>query len=198
MADYEVWRGRYEAGEMSLFQIAKEMGIGYEGLKKYAARHGWVCPQRGRPAKKTGTSKVVPITRQRVKKRKFAQGIIEGKTQTKAAEDIGYSKSHAAAAGSKLMKDPEVQRELQSAFRQAAEQVGLTEQFLADALKRTIEKASADQAVLDKKGEPTGFYVFDGRTVVAAAKTAGEFMGVAAKAKEPDEQGAVPIGELAQ
>ena len=166
MDQREMHRERYERGELSLPKLAAEIGTSYEGLKKYAQRHGWVAPKRTRKERT-----VVKINSARLKRQKFAMGVAAGKTQKQAAIDAGYSPSRAKITGSELTARPDVQAVIQSEFNRAAAKVGLTSELIADTLRDVMRTGKT------------------GQERIAAAKVAGEFTGLAQQAKEQPQEG---------
>lgn len=74
------------------------------------------------------------------RKRKFAAELANGKTQTQAAIDAGYSEIRAAAQGSILAKDPDVQANLRAIFAKQ----GLTDSTLAKHIKKGLNESEVE------------------------------------------------------
>lgn len=100
---------------------------------------------------------------------------------TQAAIRAGYAPQRAAITGSELLANPEIRALVDDTLRKVDRKV-LTElpvtpettaavasaAWIVEQAVRVVEMATEAVPVLDKRGNPTGLYQFDGRSAVAA------------------------------
>ena len=101
-------------------------------------------------------------------KAKFVAAYIAEPNATQAAIKAGYSEKTAYSQGSRLLKDVEIQQELQQANATAVQRVQAAQESAVASAEwivlesvRLYERCMQDVPVLTSKGEPTGFYQFD-------------------------------------
>ncbi len=105
--------------------------------------------------------------------KRFAEAIVQGKQASEAALLIKPNSRSPKRLGYKLRHTPQIAAAIEELEAHAIEEAGITRvQVLLDAhtIKRRCMQA---EEVLDRKGNPTGEYVFDS----AGANKANEFLG---------------------
>jgi len=139
-----------------------------------------------KPKPKTPSTK--PLKNERHEK--FAQGLAEGKTKSKAFEEAGYS-PHAANA-SRLSTNDKVKARVDELKRAVIESViartAVSKEYVLDALVDTLERCRQAAPVLDRRGEIVMVenaegdlvpaYIFDAKNVLRSAELIGKELGM--------------------
>ena len=91
--------------------------------------------------------------RTKPKKERFPEEYIIDLNATKAAERCGYSKKTAYSQGQRLLKDVEIQRNVQLLMDKRAERTEISADYVLKTIHETIERCRQVAPVLDRKGE---------------------------------------------
>lgn len=129
---------------------------------------------------------------------RFAQELAEGKNATEAYEVAGYKRNAGNAAT--LKSDQNISKrvvELQEqragmavkATEKAVEKLALTKEWVIGRLMENAERALTTQPVLDKDGQPTGSYTYDGAVANRALELLGKHLGILIERREIGEPG---------
>ena len=121
------------------------------------------------------------------RRERFAQGLADGKTQLQAYAAAGFGKSKSAP--SRLAKEPRIQARvgellrarniaMEKAMVRGVRQAGITKEWIIDMLKENAERAMQVRPVLDKEGNPTGEYQWNGFVANKALELLGRELGM--------------------
>jgi phage terminase small subunit len=95
---------------------------------------------------------------------------------TQAAIRAGYAKRTAYSQGQRLLKNVETQEALTDAIARRAERTNIESDWVVAKLVENVVRAMCNRPVLDKDGEPSGEYIYDGQVANAALKLLGEHL----------------------
>jgi phage terminase small subunit len=117
------------------------------------------------------------------KREKFCHLIVAGElTQKDCYTAAGYSGNQASHIAHRLLKLPEIKNriaEIQESVAKTVElNTGVTKSWVIENLKDIVEKAKQDVEVYDKRGKPTGKYVFQGMVANRALELIGKEIGM--------------------
>lgn len=108
-----------------------------------------------------------------------------GGNGTEAALEAGYgsredkkSRHVAEQTASRLLRREEVRNYLSERTKEIYEQIGLSPERVASELWKLYQRSAEGHQVLDKEGEPTGIWAYDGKTAMGCLKALGEHMGM--------------------
>jgi len=121
------------------------------------------------------------------RRERYAQGLADGKTQLQAYATAGFGKSKSAP--SRLSKEPRIQARvgeflrarniaMEKAMVRGVRQAGITKEWVIDMLKENAERAMQVRPVLDKEGNPTGEYQWNGFVANKALELLGRELGM--------------------
>lgn len=107
-----------------------------------------------------------------------------GSNGTEAALEAGFGggkdckdpRHAAAAAASRLLKQQEVKDYLKAAGKELYDRLGLSPERVAAELWSLYQRSAEGREKLDRDGEPTGVWEYDGRTAVNCLKALGDYM----------------------
>jgi hypothetical protein len=92
------------------------------------------------------------------KQRKFVEKIVEGKNQTQAAIEAGYSPNCATVNASRLLTNAKVRNEVDKKVQTAAEKLGITAEFVLGGMKEIFERCSQRVPVMVFDRETKEYY----------------------------------------
>ena len=110
------------------------------------------------------------------KQQRFVEEYLVDLNATQAALRAGYAKRTAYSQGQRLLKNVETQEALTAAVTLLAERTNIESDWVVAKLVENVERAMCNRAVLDKDGEPSGEYVYDGQVANNALKLLGEHL----------------------
>jgi hypothetical protein len=121
------------------------------------------------------------------RRERFAQGLADGKTQLQAYAAAGFGKSKSAP--SRLAKEPRIQARvgellrarniaMEKAMVRGVRQAGITKEWVIDMLKENAERAMQVRPALDKEGNPTGEFQWNGFVANKALELLGRELGM--------------------
>ena len=128
---------------------------------------------------------------------RFAYGLAEGKPAYKAYIDAGFAKAGAAQSASRLLKNQRAGiRERVAEILQEREQIdaegtklaiartAIDKEWVIERLRENVERAMQAQPVLDRAGNPTGSYVYNGAAANRALELLGKELGMFIEKRE--------------
>ena len=128
---------------------------------------------------------------------RFAQGLAEGKPAYQAYIDAGFAKAGAAQSASRLLKSQRAgirervaetlqEREQIDAegTKLAIERTAIDKEWVIERLRENVERAMQVRPVMDRAGNPTGSYVYNGATANRALELLGKELGMFIEKRE--------------
>src|SRR5277367_4551446 len=128
---------------------------------------------------------------------RFAQGLAEGKPAYQAYIDAGFAKAGAAQSASRLLKSQRAgirervaetlqEREQIDAegTKLAIERTAIDKEWVIERLRENVERAMQARPVLDRAGNPTGSYVYNGAAANRALELLGKELGMFIERRE--------------
>lgn len=97
---------------------------------------------------------------------------------TQAAIRAGYSPASAMVQASENLTKPKIQAALQTGLKARAERNAITQDWVIQHLRENVERAMQTHPVLDKEGEPTGDYIYQGNVANRALELLGKHLGM--------------------
>jgi phage terminase small subunit len=128
---------------------------------------------------------------------RFAQGLAEGKPAYQAYIDAGFAKAGAAQSASRLLKSQRAGiRERVAEILQEREQIdaegtklaiartAIDKEWVIERLRENVERAMQARPVIDRAGNPTGSYVYNGAAANRALELLGKELGMFIERRE--------------
>src|SRR5271163_1677393 len=128
---------------------------------------------------------------------RFAQGLAEGKPAYQAYIDAGFAKAGAAQSASRLLKSQragirervaEILQEREQidaeGTKLAIERTAIDKEWVIERLRENVERAMQVRPVMDRAGNPTGSYVYNGATANRALELLGKELGMFIEKRE--------------
>ena len=112
------------------------------------------------------------------RQRRFADGILQGKTATQAYIDAGYSANGAAQSAAKLLRNPKIAAYIAERQQRAAERAELSVEYVLEGLRTVAERCMQGEPVRDSKGRETGEWTFQANAATNALVKLGEHIGM--------------------
>ena len=109
------------------------------------------------------------------RQRLFVQEYLVDLNATQAAIRAGYKNDH---QGFENLRKPQIEQAIQLAFQKRAERIGITQDWVLETLKENVERAMATCEVLDRNGDTTGVYVYQGGIANRALELLGKHIGM--------------------
>ena len=97
---------------------------------------------------------------------------------TAAAIRSGYSEKTARQMASQNLAKINISQAIQEGFRKRQERLEIDQDWVLERLKGNHDKAAQAVALLDKHGEPTGTYTFQGSVVNRSLELIGRHLGM--------------------
>lgn len=97
---------------------------------------------------------------------------------TQAAIRAGYSARTAEQQGSRLLSNAKVQAAIQEEMAKRSAKVELSAEWVLTRLRENADRAMQATEVFDRKGNPTGEYVYDGSVANRALELIGKHVGM--------------------
>jgi phage terminase small subunit len=128
---------------------------------------------------------------------RFAYGLAAGKPAYKAYIDAGFAKAGAAQSASRLLKSKragirehvaEILQEREQidaeGTKLAIERTTIDKEWVIETLRENVERAMQAKPVLDRAGNPTGLYVYNGAVANRALELLGKELGMFIERRE--------------
>jgi phage terminase small subunit len=127
------------------------------------------------------------------KQQRFVAEYLIDSNATQAAIRSGYSARTAAAIGSENLTKPEIAAAIQATQVKTSEDLGITHEWILGSLKQNAERAMQVEPVLDRHGNPTGEYVYQGHVANKALELLGKNRGMFADKMDHSHTGKVTV-----
>ena len=108
-----------------------------------------------------------------------------GGNGTEAALEAGYGdrktikgRHVAAQTASRFLRREDVKAYLRGRTEEIYEQIGLSPERVATELWKLYQRSAEGHEILDKEGDPTGVWAYDGKTAMGCLKALGEHLGM--------------------
>ncbi len=112
-----------------------------------------------------------------------------------AAIRAGYSKRSAEVTASRLLRNAKVVAALQEAMAERAKRVKVKQEWVLEKLVENVERAMQVTEVLDRDGEPTGEFVYQGAVANKALELIGRHLGMFNEKDAEKPRDYVPLEE---
>ena len=112
------------------------------------------------------------------KQQRFVEEYLVDSNGTQAAIRAGYSPKTANEQACDLLAKPSIAEAVAAGRARLSEKTGLDAQWVLDGLKKNYERAMQEEPVLDKQGNPTGEYVYQGAVANRALELVGKHIGM--------------------
>jgi phage terminase small subunit len=112
------------------------------------------------------------------KRDRFVREYIIDHNASQAAIRAGYSRKTAPSQGARLLKDAKVRAAVARLDAKAAEDCGLSVQWVLSGLKENFERAMQATPVVDREGNPTGEYQYEGAVANRSLELVGKHFGL--------------------
>ncbi len=107
---------------------------------------------------------------------RFARLIYQGKTNAEAYEMAGYSRHDGNA--SRLRNNDNVKERLNELAQEAAKVATLDRTYVIQGLMQVVEQSLTKRELKDKKGNPSGIFVYDSAGATKALELLGKTEGL--------------------
>jgi len=97
---------------------------------------------------------------------------------TQAAIRAGYSPRTARQMATENLSKPAIADAIAARQSELAEKTGITQEYVLQTIRETVERCLQHEPVLDNLGEPTGEYVFREGGVLKGCELLGRYLGV--------------------
>ncbi len=112
------------------------------------------------------------------KQRRFVEEYLIDLNATQAAIRAGYSEKTAYSQGGRLLKNVEIQAAIQAAYQRRSERTELTQDWVLERLEENIDRSLRAVPAIDREGNPTGEYTYQGNVANRALELVGKHLGM--------------------
>lgn len=112
------------------------------------------------------------------KQQRFVEEYLIDLNATQAAIRSGYSEKTAQEQSSRLLSKAIISEAVNAAQSKKSDSLGITTDWILDGLKTNFERAMQAVEVLDRKGNPTGEYEYQGSVANRALELLGKHRGM--------------------
>jgi phage terminase small subunit len=112
------------------------------------------------------------------KQQRFVEEYLVDRNGTQAAIRAGYSPKTANVQASDLLAKPNIAAAVAEGSAKLSEKTGLDAQWVLDGLKKNYLRAMQEEPVLDREGNPTGEYVYQGAVANRSLELVGKHIGM--------------------
>lgn len=123
------------------------------------------------------------------KQRRFVQEYLIDLNATQAAIRAGYSEKTARQIAADNLSKVDIQNAVSEAFRARSERVEVTQDYVIGTLVANVERSMQREPVIDREGNLTGEYTYQGSVANKALELLGKHLGIF---PERHEHGNVP------
>ena len=123
---------------------------------------------------------------------RFVQELVKGKSHGDAYLAAGYKAKNSkvgSAAATRLLNDVKIQERLSELQRKSEERAVLDRAWVLKHLIENVERAMQKVEVLDREGEGTGVYKYEGSVANRALELLGKEMGMFVERSEVGKPG---------
>jgi phage terminase small subunit len=112
------------------------------------------------------------------KQQRFVEEYLVDSNGTQAAIRAGYSPRTANEQASDLLAKPSIAEAVAAGRAKLSEKTGLDAQWVLDGLKKNYLRAMQEEPVLDREGNPTGEYTYQGAVANRSLELVGKHIGM--------------------
>jgi phage terminase small subunit len=139
------------------------------------------------------------------KQQRFCEEYLLDLNATQAAIRAGYSEASSRQIGSENLSKPDIQEYLTQLQRERSQRVALDADWVLRRLRENVERAMQATPVLDRNGNDTGVYRYEGAVANRALELIGRHLGMFNELSEDERipraqiaiQSAVAVAEIA-
>lgn len=142
------------------------------------------------------------------RQKRFVEEYLIDLNATQAAIRAGYSKKTAQEQGHQLLRKTSVKAAIDAAMAERSERTGITQDYVLNVIKETVERCSQAKPVLNKKGEPVFVetpdgqlqpaYQFESFAVLKGAELLGKHLGMFTDKMELSGKNGGPIERVTE
>jgi len=111
------------------------------------------------------------------KQLRFVEEYVVDFNGARAARDSGYDRDTAHVQAHKLLQNPNIKAAVKKHMSEVAERCFVNRAWIEQALLENYHRAMQATQVLDKAGNPTGFYEYDGGVANKTLELLGKMIG---------------------
>jgi phage terminase small subunit len=119
------------------------------------------------------------------KQQRFVDEYLTDLNATQAAIRAGYSERTASAIGSENLTKPEVAAAIAAKRDAHSEALGITREYVLGRIRDNLERSMQAEEIVDREGEGTGVYRYEGGVANRAAELLGKHLGMFGDAPAP-------------
>lgn len=125
-----------------------------------------------------------------VKRERFVQLLLQHKPQTEAYIEAGYNckPRYLTKQASALAHHWQIRTRMDELLGRLAKKAGISRQWVIDKLVENVERSMGEKPVLDREGNETGEYQYDGSVANKALELLGKEIGMFVDRHEVDVQ----------
>lgn len=127
------------------------------------------------------------------KQQRFVDEYLIDLNATQAAIRAGYKPDNADVTGPRMLGNVRVAEEIACRQRQRAEKSEMDEAWILEQLRANVERAMQVEAVVDREGNPTGEYTYQGNVANKALELIGKHRGMFVDRSEHKVGGVVEV-----
>jgi phage terminase small subunit len=109
---------------------------------------------------------------------RFVQEYLATGNGSKAARNAGYSERTATVQGSRLLANVNIMEAVSKAQKARSERTEIDADYILTRLDEIIERCLQHKEVLDRRGNPTGQYIFDPSSANRALELLGKHLSL--------------------
>lgn len=127
------------------------------------------------------------------RQQRFVEEYLVDLNATAAAIRAGYSAKTAQEQGSRLLSNVMVQAAIQAARQAQSKRTEITQDYVLTRLRENLERAMQAEPVVDREGNATGEYTYQGSVANRACELLGKHLGMFADKHEITGKEGKPI-----
>lgn len=127
------------------------------------------------------------------KQQRFVEEYLIDLNATQAAIRAGYSEKTAQQIGSENLLKPVIAAEITTRQAKVSESLEITREWVLTRLKENADRAMQAEQVVDREGNPTGEYTYQGNVANKALELLGKQMGMFREKVDHNVGGAVRV-----
>lgn len=127
------------------------------------------------------------------KQQRFVEEYLIDLNATQAAIRAGYSARTAQQIGSENLLKPVIAAEIAALQAKTSEELGITREWILGKLKDNVERSMQVEAVVDRDGNETGEYQYQGSVANKALELLGKHRGMFADKVEHKVGGVLTV-----
>ena len=118
------------------------------------------------------------MTALRPKQQLFIEEYLIDLNATRAAIRAGYSEKTARQMGTENLSKPVIQAAIQEAFQARSDRTNATQDWVLERLEENVERAMGRVPVLDREGNETGEWTYQGSVANRSLELLGKHLGM--------------------